>query len=77
MLRHKNLNEYNGLFISSIIDFYSKDRFSYGRAFNKGQIEKSIIKLPKTITSTGEVVPDWQFMEDYIKSLPYGDRLEV
>lgn len=20
-------------------------------------------------------VPDWQFMEDYIKSLPYGDRL--
>lgn len=20
-------------------------------------------------------IPDWQFMEDYIKSLPYGDRI--
>ena len=72
VLRHKNLNKYNGLFISRVIDYYSKDRFSYGRAFNKGQVEKSIIKLPVDIN--GE--PDWQFMEDYIKALPYGDRLE-
>lgn len=30
------------------------------------------VKLPITPQGT----PDWQFMEDYIKSLPYGDRLE-
>lgn len=29
------------------------------------------IKLP--VDSNGE--PDWQFMENYIKALPYGDRL--
>lgn len=49
---------------------------------------KSVIKLPvkhnpngtifideKHIYSEEGFVPDWQFMEDYIKSLPYGDRL--
>ena len=30
-----------------------------------------MIKLP--ITTDGD--PDWQFMENYIKALPYGDRL--
>ena len=72
VLRHKDLNKYNGLFISRVIDYYSKDRFSYGRAFNKGQVEKSIIKLPVDVNGN----PDWQFMEQYIKALPYGDRLE-
>ena len=34
--------------------------------------EKNIyVNLP--VTPEGE--PDWQFMEDYIKSLPYGDRI--
>ena len=71
VLRSQYLNEYNGLFISRVIDCYSSERFCYGRAFNMQQIKKSIIKLPQT--SSGD--PDWQFMEDYIKSLPYGDKL--
>ena|GEM_PF-1848723 len=29
------------------------------------------VKLPQTVDGT----PDWQFMEDHIKSLPYGDRI--
>jgi hypothetical protein len=49
---------------------------------------KSIIKLPvkhnpdgtiyvddKCTYSENGYVPDWRFMEDYIRSLPYGDRL--
>ena len=81
VLRNEKLNKYNGLFISTVIDYYSKDRFSYGRAFNKSQIEKSIIKLPAIQTGSKKYrddgyEPDWQYMEDYIKSLPYGDRLE-
>ena len=35
-------------------------------------MKKSRIKLP--VTSSGE--PDWQFMEDYIKSLPYSKNIE-
>lgn len=61
-----------------------KGEFSYPKAFKEKGIEfkpiekkKSLpfitIKLPAT--SDGE--PDWQWMENYIKSLPYGDRLPV
>ena len=30
------------------------------------------MKLPADMDGN----PDWQFMENYIKALPYGDRLE-
>ena len=34
---------------------------------------KTQIKLPVTEKND----PDWQFMEDYIKSLPYSSNLET
>ena len=36
------------------------------------QLKKSQIKLP----ATSEEKPDWEFMENYIKSLPYTKNLE-
>ena len=51
---------------------YMEGRFSYGRTIGEKDMDEFIIKLP--IDSDGE--PDWKFMEDYIKALPYGDRLE-
>lgn len=59
-----------GLFICTIIN-QEQYKYSYGRAVYSGVAEKMDIKLP--IKSNGE--PDWEFMENYIKSLPYGDRL--
>lgn len=64
------LNQYIGLFITSIIK-REQFKYSYGRAVYSSVAGNMIIKLP--ITSAGN--PDWKFMEDYIKSLPYGDRL--
>lgn len=55
-----------GLFISTIIR-QEKYRFNYGRKWGKDRMELSVIKLP--ITKENE--PDWEFMENYIKSLPY------
>lgn len=65
------LNKYIGLFICTLIN-REVYRFSYGRAVYSSVAEKMIIRLP--VTPTGE--PDWQFMEDYIKSLPYSRNLE-
>ncbi len=49
-----------------------KYRWSYGRKpHDVNKFGKSIIKLP--VDSNND--PDWVFMENYIKSLPYGDRL--
>ena len=65
LLRNKYLNRYNALFIANIIHL-EKYRFSYGRTLTKGFFENHIIKLPSK-----EGVPDWQFMEDYIKSIEH------
>ena len=65
VLRHEKLNKYNGLFLVTVINYYSKDRFSYGRAFNKHQVENATVKLP----SLDGINPDWQYMEDFIKKM--------
>lgn len=66
-----NLNEYNGLFISTVL-CQERPKYSFGRSWTGDRLKDTVIKLP--VAFDGE--PDWQFMEDYIKSLPYGDRLE-
>ena len=66
-----DLNVNIGLFIATVIK-KEKFKYSYGRAIYSNEASEMIIKLP--IDKEG--YPDWQFMEDYIKSLPYGDRLE-
>ena len=45
--------------------------FAYGRQIRLNDAKKIRIKLP--VTKEGN--PDWQFMEDYIKSLPYSSNL--
>lgn len=60
------LNKYIGLFLQTIINF-EQFRYSYGKKFNQEKIRNTKIKLPVDSKSN----PDWQFMEDYMKSLPY------
>lgn len=81
-----NLNKYNALFIVTIIN-QLKCKYSYGRKMSAERIEKEKIKLPikhdylgpildKTLKFSDKgYIPDWDFMENYIKSLPYGDRI--
>lgn len=57
------------LFISTVIG-KEKYRFSYGRQANK-TLKSLLINLP--IDNVGS--PDWQFMDYYIKSLPYSINL--
>lgn len=64
------LNNYIALFICTIIK-QEKYRFNYGRKWFAERMEESQIKLP--VDKNGN--PDWQFMEDYIKSLPYSSNL--
>ena len=64
---NKNLNPYIGMFLVTILD-KERPKYSFGRKW-KTHLADTQIKLPAT--PTGE--PDWQYMEDYIKSLPYGD----
>lgn len=62
----RDLNQYLGLFICAVIEL-EKFRWAYGRKWRPVRMPSSVIKLP--VDERGD--PDFQFMEDYIKSLPF------
>ena len=80
------LNPIRAMFLVTILD---KERFKYsfGRKYKKN-LQKAKISLPiqynddktpkidkeKKYSEDG-YVPDWEFMENYIKQLPYSDKL--
>jgi len=63
------MNIYTALFLQTIINL-EQFRYSYGRKYNQERIRKTKIKLPFK-----DKKPDWKFMEEYIKSLPYSGSL--
>ena len=65
-----SLNPFIAMFLCSLISL-EKFRWSYGRKWRPARMPHSIIKLPVDSKDN----PDWQFMEDYIKSLPLSSSL--
>lgn len=63
-------NNHIALFLVTIINM-EQYRYNYGLKCCQTRIKNMKIKLP--VDSGGN--PDWQFMEDYIKSLPYSANL--
>jgi hypothetical protein len=61
-----NLNQFSSLFLVSILSKL-KYKYAYGRQVRLLRLPHEKISLP--VDKNGN--PDWQFMEDYIKSLPY------
>ena len=85
--RYEGFNSKIGLFVASVIR-KEKYRFSYGRKWTLENMKSTEICLPVRRNRDGTPVidvtmrfssegymPDWQFMEDYIKALPYGDKI--
>lgn len=64
------LNKYIALFLTTLIR-KEKYRFGYGRKWGIARMRISKIKLP--VTRAGK--PNWRFMENFIKSLPYSSNL--
>jgi len=64
------LNKYSAMFLLPLI-MKEKFRYSYGRKWGIERMKITDIRLPSNVV--GE--PDWQFMADYIKSLPYSSHL--
>jgi len=63
-------NKYVYLFLVTVLRKLNY-KYNYGRQVRLQRLEFDKIKLP--INSGGD--PDWQFMEDYMKSLPYSSNL--
>jgi len=67
--RSKYVNKYTGMFLVSVLDL-ERHKYSFGRKY-RTKLSDTVIKLP----TTSQGSPDWRYMERYIKSLPYSDRI--
>lgn len=63
MLFNKNLNKYNAIFISTVLEKQLMSKYSYGNKNKGDKTLNEIIKLPSKNNK-----PDWKFMENFIKS---------
>jgi hypothetical protein len=59
------------LFLCSVIR-KEKYRFNYGRKWHKERMEQSEIRLPSDSSNS----PDFEYMEKFVKSLPFGVSLD-
>lgn len=70
MLKPKfSMNKYVALFLTTVLNL-EQYRYSYGRKASQGRLRYAQVKLP-----AGGDEPDWQFMENFVKSLPYSGNL--
>lgn len=81
-----HINKYIGLFIVTLLK-KEKYKFSYGRAVYSNVANDIELKLPCLMKNGKYIIdknhkysdegyiPDWQWMENYIKELPYSDRI--
>lgn len=64
------MTKYTALFLSTLIK-KEKYRYNYGRKWGIGRMKTSQIKLP--VDKNGQ--PDWQLMEDFIKTINYSKQI--
>lgn len=68
-LKNYNINKYSGLFLCAVLRSVLK-KFMYSDMINGKDIQNEVILLPTTNSNT----PDWQYMENFIKKIPYSKR---
>ena len=64
------MNKYSAIFLVTILNL-EQFRYSYGRKRSQERMKKEMIKLP---SKAGK--PDWDYIESYIKVLPYSTSLD-
>lgn len=69
-LKNRKLNNFLGIFLGVLIKL-ERYRYNFGRGWSTEKMELSTIKLP--VNKNKE--PDWEFMENFIKTLPYSSSL--
>lgn len=83
--KFSEFNTYTAIFVTTVMNKF-KYKYSYGRKLSQDRLSEELIKLPvlcdsydnpiidknSTLSDEG-YIPDWKYMETYIKDLPYGD----
>ena len=64
------MNQYVALFLTTVLNL-EHHRYSYGRKASQERLSQSKVRLP----ATEKGGPDWEFMKQFIKSIPYSSNL--
>lgn len=70
-INDKKLNPYLAIFIKPIVEAI-RVKYNFAREISDMRLKKETILLP----TTNEGNPDWVWIENYIKSLPYSSNIE-
>lgn len=78
---NENINVYSALFLVTVLDL-ERPKYSFGRKYKK-RINNTNILLPVKKDNQGNLIrnenghyiPDFDYMENYIKTLPYSDLI--
>ena len=60
------------LFIATVIRL-ERYRFNYGRKWHLDRMRSAVIRLPAKL----DTKPDWAYMEQYIRSLPFSSQVAM
>lgn len=71
VIRAEWFNIYTASFLIALLNMEKYRYPVFGRAFSKELIQETLLPLP--VNSEGK--PDYDFMEEYVKSLPYSSNL--
>lgn len=71
VIRARWFNIYTASFLIALLNMEKYRYPVFGRAFSKDLIQKTLLPLP--VNSKGK--PDFDFMEEYVKPLPYSSNL--
>ena len=71
VMRAEWFNIYTASFLIALLNMEKYRYPVFGRAFSKELIQETVLPLP--VNSTDD--PDYDFMEEYVKSLPYSSNL--
>ena len=63
------INQHIGIFVAKILEYQFSIRNSYSRMLTSELLAKCKMLLPTKLNDAN--APDWEFMENYIKSLPF------
>ncbi|MGV1071782.1 restriction endonuclease subunit S [Clostridium perfringens] len=63
------LNKYIGLFLCTILNYFNS-KYNYGRKIIGSRYKNEKILLPEK-----DGFPNWTFIENYMKELPYSDKI--
>lgn len=78
---NEKINIYVGMFLVTVLDL-ERPKYSFGRKY-RSRIPNTKIMLPvekdakgnPIVDKSGKCIPDWKYMEDFIKRLDYSDLL--